>query len=129
MGVIHRDIKGMNVLLTKEGKVKIADFGVAVNANDNQRTLSAVGTPYWMAPEAINGQEEVSSKCDIWSLGCTVIELLTGNPPYHELSSFPALIRIVEDNHPPLPSRASPDCIDFMMRCFSKDAACRPSAE
>lgn len=82
LNIVHRDIKGLNILITKEGKIKIADFGVAVNINDNQKTLSAGGTPYWMAPETANGQDLVSTKCDIWSLGCTVIELITGNPPY-----------------------------------------------
>lgn len=94
-GIAHRDIKGLNILLTKEGTIKIADFGVAVNINDNQKTLSAGGTPYWMAPETANGQETVSTQSDIWSLGCTAIELITGRPPYAELSPLPALIRIV----------------------------------
>lgn len=88
--------------------------------NDNQKTLSAGGTPYWMAPETANGTEVVSTKSDIWSLGCTVIELMTGNPPYAELGPLPALIRIVEDQNPPLPKNGSPDCIDFLLRCFEK---------
>jgi serine/threonine protein kinase len=70
---VHRDIKGLNILITKEGKIKIADFGVAVNINENQKTLSAGGTPYWMAPETVNGQDVINTKSDIWSLGCTVI--------------------------------------------------------
>ena len=81
-GIAHRDIKGLNILLTKEGTIKIADFGVAVNINDTTKTLSAGGTPYWMAPETANGQETISTQSDIWSLGCTVIELTTGRPPY-----------------------------------------------
>jgi len=108
LNIAHRDIKGLNILITKDGKIKIADFGVAVNINENQKTLSAGGTPYWMAPETANGQDFISTKSDIWSLGCTVIELMTGNPPYAELSPLPALIRIVEDQHPPLPKNASP---------------------
>lgn len=72
--VIHRDIKGANILLTKSGEIKLADFGVAVKLEDNQKTISAAGSPYWMAPEIISsGGEQPSAKCDIWSLGCTVI--------------------------------------------------------
>jgi serine/threonine protein kinase len=93
--VAHRDLKGTNILLTKEGKAKITDFGVAIQVNDTQKTLSSAGTPYWMAPEAIINEAATSVECDIWSLGCTVIELLTGNPPYHDLMPYPALFRIV----------------------------------
>lgn len=50
LNIVHRDIKGLNLLLTKEGKLKIADFGVAVNISENQKTLSSGGSPYWMAP-------------------------------------------------------------------------------
>jgi serine/threonine protein kinase len=86
-GVIHWDIKGGNILNTKEGLVKLADFGVATKLTDSDKTnSSAVGTPYWMAPEVIEMSSKVTSACDIWSLGCTVIELLKGNPPYHDLN-------------------------------------------
>lgn len=105
-GVIHRDIKGANILTTKEGLVKLADFGVATKTaglNDS----SVVGTPYWMAPEVIE-LSGATTASDIWSLGCTVIELLEGKPPYHKLQPMPALFRIVNDDHPPLPEAASP---------------------
>ncbi|KAM0908200.1 hypothetical protein ACQ4PT_015608 [Festuca glaucescens] len=102
-GVIHRDIKGANILTTKEGLVKLADFGVATKLTEaDVNTHSVVGTPYWMAPEVI----EMSGVCaasDIWSVGCTVIELLTCSPPYYELQPMPALFRIVQDVHPPIP--------------------------
>jgi serine/threonine protein kinase len=102
-GVIHRDIKGANILITKHGKVKLADFGVAVKIEESKKSISAAGSPYWIAPEIIVGECDPTIKCDIWSLGCTIIELLSGNPPYHDLMQFPALFRIVEDKHPPLP--------------------------
>jgi serine/threonine protein kinase len=104
-GVIHRDIKGANILTTKDGTVKLADFGVATKSNVNE--YSVVGTPYWMAPEVIE-LSGASTSSDIWSLGCTVIELLDGRPPYHKLQPMPALFRIVNDDHPPLPEGASP---------------------
>ena len=105
-GVIHRDIKGANILTTKEGLVKLADFGVASRTTGLSES-SVVGTPYWMAPEVIE-LSGATTASDIWSLGCTVIELLEGKPPYHNLQPMPALFRIVNDDHPPLPQGASP---------------------
>lgn len=89
--VIHRDIKGANILTTKEGIVKVADFGVATRLDDepsnNKMPSSAfAGTPYWMAPEVIEMRENITTACDIWSLGCTVFELLKGAPPNFELN-------------------------------------------
>lgn len=106
-GVIHRDIKGANILTTKEGLVKLADFGVATRKDTGLHESSVVGTPYWMAPEVIE-LSGATTASDIWSLGCTVIELLDGRPPYHKLQPMPALFRIVNDDHPPLPEGASP---------------------
>ncbi|XP_051122206.1 MAP3K epsilon protein kinase 1-like isoform X2 [Andrographis paniculata] len=127
-GVIHRDIKGANILLTKEGLVKLADFGVATKLTEADfNTHSVAGTPYWMAPEVI----EMSGVCaasDIWSVGCTVIELLTCVPPYYDLQPMPALFRIVQDEHPPIPESLSPDINDFLLQCFKKDARQRPDA-
>ncbi|XP_050372503.1 MAP3K epsilon protein kinase 1-like [Argentina anserina] len=128
-GVIHRDIKGANILTTKEGLVKLADFGVATKLTEaDVNTHSVVGTPYWMAPEVI----EMSGVCaasDIWSVGCTVIELLTCVPPYYDLQPMPALFRIVQDEHPPIPDSLSPDITDFLCQCFKKDARHRPDAK
>nr|GMC75635.1 MAP3K epsilon protein kinase 1-like [Ipomoea batatas] len=128
-GVIHRDIKGANILTTKEGLVKLADFGVATKLTEaDVNTHSVVGTPYWMAPEVI----ELSGVCaasDIWSVGCTVIELLTCVPPYYDLQPMPALFRIVQDEHPPIPDSLSPAITDFLRQCFQKDARQRPDAK
>lgn len=106
-GVIHRDIKGANILTTKQGLVKLADFGVATRTTNIHGESSVVGTPYWMAPEVIE-LSGATTASDIWSLGCTVIELLDGRPPYHKLQPMHALFRIVNDDHPPLPDGASP---------------------
>ncbi|KAL1624529.1 Protein kinase of the Mitotic Exit Network [Diplodia seriata] len=126
-GVIHRDIKGANILTTKEGLVKLADFGVATKTA-GLHDSSVVGTPYWMAPEVIE-LSGATTASDIWSLGCTVIELLDGKPPYHKLQPMPALFRIVNDDHPPLPEAASPAVRDFLMQCFQKDPNLRVSAK
>jgi len=107
-GVIHRDIKGANILTTKDGTVKLADFGVSTStlAGGQDKEAQVVGTPYWMAPEIIQ-LSGASSASDIWSVGCTVIELLQGKPPYHNLAAMPALFAIVNDDHPPLPEGIS----------------------
>ncbi|KAL2430384.1 Cytokinesis protein sepH [Exophiala dermatitidis] len=126
-GVIHRDIKGANILTTKQGLVKLADFGVASRTTGLHES-SVVGTPYWMAPEVIE-LTGATTASDIWSLGCTVIELLDGKPPYHTLQPMPALFRIVNDDHPPLPQGASPGVLDFLMQCFQKDPNLRVSAK
>lgn len=128
-GVIHRDIKGANILTTKEGLVKLADFGVATKLTEaDLNTHSVVGTPYWMAPEVIE-MSGVSAASDIWSVGCTVIELLTCVPPYYDLQPMPALFRIVQDEHPPIPEHLSPGITDFLHQCFRKDAKLRPDAK
>ncbi|KTW29884.1 hypothetical protein T552_01088 [Pneumocystis carinii B80] len=126
-GVIHRDIKGANILTTKEGFVKLADFGVATRTS-SLSDFTVVGSPYWMAPEVIE-LSGATTASDIWSVGCTVIELLEGKPPYHKLDQMPALFRIVNDEHPPLPEGSSPVTRDFLMQCFQKDPNLRVSAK
>jgi serine/threonine protein kinase len=130
-GVIHRDIKGANILTTKEGHVKLADFGVARRlgeaAVDGRGQDDVAGTPYWMAPEVIE-MSPPSTASDIWGVGATIIELLTGSPPYFELSALPALFRIVSDPHPPIPEAISPALRDFLLQCFRKDPSIRLSA-
>ncbi|CAJ2502460.1 Uu.00g098540.m01.CDS01 [Anthostomella pinea] len=128
-GVIHRDIKGANILTTKDGKVKLADFGVSTSTLAGpDKEAQVVGTPYWMAPEIIE-LSGASPASDIWSLGCTVIELLQGRPPYHHLQAMPALFAIVNDDHPPLPEGVSSAARDFLIQCFQKDPNLRVSAK
>lgn len=84
---MHCDLKAANILTTKTGNIKLSDFGVSLNLRAMERELNNVaGTPNWMAPEVIE-LKGASPKSDIWSLGCTVIELLTGRPPYGEIAN------------------------------------------
>ncbi|KAJ3814466.1 hypothetical protein F5876DRAFT_32857, partial [Lentinula aff. lateritia] len=128
-GVIHRDIKGANILTNKDGTVKLADFGVASSTAIPSGSSSAevVGSPYWMAPEVIE-QSGATTASDIWSLGCVVIELLEGSPPYSFLDPMPALWRIVQDDCPPIPEGASAVVKDFLACCFQKDPNLRIGA-
>ncbi|KAG1179258.1 hypothetical protein G6F70_005879 [Rhizopus microsporus] len=126
--VVHCDLKAANILTTKTGDVKLTDFGVSLNLKMKSADAGSVsGTPNWMAPEVIE-LKGASTKSDIWSLGCTLIELVTGKPPYADLISMSAMFRIVEDKHPPLPDNISKDMRDFLLACFQKDPQARPSA-
>ncbi|TPX69433.1 hypothetical protein SpCBS45565_g02457 [Spizellomyces sp. 'palustris'] len=132
-GVIHRDIKAANILTTKKGQVKLAvtpsiraDFGIASKINATNKVFA--GSPYWMAPEVIELHGAMTAS-DIWSVGCTAIELLQGHPPYHTLAPMSALFRIVHDDHPSLPAQTSVMLRDFLMECFQKDANLRISAK
>jgi serine/threonine protein kinase len=88
--VVHCDLKAANILTTKNGNVKLSDFGVSLNLRamnlGENHDRDVAGTPNWMAPEVIE-LKGASAKSDIWSLGCTVIELLTGKPPYAEIAN------------------------------------------
>ena len=86
--VVHGDLRAANILTTKNGNVKLTDFGVSLNLRAVEREIDkdVAGTPNWMAPEVIE-LKGASPKSDIWSLGCTVIELLTGTPPYADIAN------------------------------------------
>uniref|UniRef100_A0A7N6FC58 non-specific serine/threonine protein kinase n=1 Tax=Anabas testudineus TaxID=64144 RepID=A0A7N6FC58_ANATE len=133
--IIHRDLKAGNILLTLDGDVKLADFGVSArNTKTLQRRDSFIGTPYWMAPEVVmcetSKDRPYDYKADIWSLGVTLIELAQIEPPNHEMNPMRVLLKIAKSDPPTLmqPSRWSPEFNDFLKRCLDKNVDSRWSA-
>ncbi|KAI8085384.1 kinase-like domain-containing protein [Thamnidium elegans] len=127
--VVHCDLKAANILTTKTGDVKLTDFGVSLNLKIKAVDADSIsGTPNWMAPEVIE-LKGATTKSDVWSLGCTLVELVTGKPPYGDLLAMSAMFRIVEDDYPPLPENISQDMKDFLLCCFQKDPDQRSSSK
>uniref|UniRef100_A0A915AFT3 Protein kinase domain-containing protein n=1 Tax=Parascaris univalens TaxID=6257 RepID=A0A915AFT3_PARUN len=94
--MIHRDIKSANILRDSDGNVKIGDFGSAKRLQTicSQQSASFIGTPHYMAPEVVLGKSAYGRKADIWSVGCTLLEMLTGAPPWHGLEPMAVIFNI-----------------------------------
>jgi len=127
---IHRDIKSDNLLISKDGQVKLADFGFAAQLTTSRRQrVTVVGTPYWMAPELIRGQE-YDHKVDVWSLGIMGMEMAEGDPPYMEHPPLRALFLITTKGIPPLslPQNWSDLFHSFLNKCLTVEPKERPSS-
>ncbi|KAK2021605.1 Pkinase-domain-containing protein [Colletotrichum zoysiae] len=136
--IIHRDIKGANILVDNKGTIKISDFGIskkleATNilsgANNNKHRPSLQGSVFWMAPEVVK-QTSYTRKADIWSLGCLVVEMMTGTHPYPDCSQLQAIFKIGGGKAAPtIPDHASDDAKTFLAQTFEMDHNLRPSAD
>lgn len=129
--IIHRDIKGANILIDIKGCVKITDFGISkklspLNKQQNKRA-SLQGSVYWMAPEVVK-QAATTQKADIWSTGCVVIEMFTGKHPFPDFSQMQAIFKIGTSTTPEIPSWATEESRDFLKRSFQLDYKKRPNA-
>ncbi|XP_036425877.1 mitogen-activated protein kinase kinase kinase 2 [Colossoma macropomum] len=130
--IVHRDIKGANILRDSAGNIKLGDFGASRRLQticlSGTGIKSVTGTPYWMSPEVISG-EGYGRKADIWSVGCTVVEMLTQRPPWAEFEAMAAIFKIAtQPTNPSLPPHVSDHCRDFLKRIFVETKQ-RPAAE
>ncbi|CAF1048360.1 unnamed protein product [Rotaria sordida] len=131
---IHRDIKCANILRDISGNIKLADFGTSRRliaiTNQNQQDSGTIGTAHWTAPEIIQGSI-FGRKADIWSLGCTIVEMLTTGPPWQNLQPIAAIFHIATCDKPQyqLPENASNSAREFIDACLTKDYHQRSTAE
>ncbi|XP_022642794.1 mitogen-activated protein kinase kinase kinase 1 isoform X2 [Vigna radiata var. radiata] len=124
--VVHRDIKCANILVDATGSIKLADFGLAKITKLND-VKSIGGSLNWMAPEVVNLRScGYGLAADIWSLGCTVLEMLTRQPPYYHLEEMQVIFQIGGGEPPPVPASLSTNARDFILKCLQADPNKRP---
>ncbi len=139
--IIHRDIKGANILVDNKGSVKISDFGISKRVEASTlltpgggkkggQRVSLQGSVFWMAPEVVK-QTAYTRKADIWSLGCLIIEMFTGSHPHPNCTQLQAIFKIggSGDASPTIPDNASDEVKAFLRRTFEIDHEKRPTAD
>ncbi|KAL5422903.1 hypothetical protein PMIN04_004311 [Paraphaeosphaeria minitans] len=137
--IIHRDIKGANILVDNKGSVKISDFGISKRVDTSTllnggkkgaQRVSLQGSVFWMAPEVVR-QTAYTRKADIWSLGCLIVEMFTGAHPHPTLSQLQAIFKIggPGEANPAIPETAGDDARAFLSQTFLIDHERRPSAD
>lgn len=135
--IIHRDIKGANILVDNKGSVKISDFGISkrveastLGGKKGAQRVSLQGSVFWMAPEVVR-QTAYTRKADIWSLGCLIVEMFTGSHPHPNCTQLQAIFKIggSGDASPTIPEHAGKDARAFLSQTFLIDHEKRPSAD
>ena len=134
MQLVHRDIKPGNIMLSKEGDVKLADLGIAKSAGSDMTlalTLAGtmIGTPEYASPEQCRDSSHVDTRADIYSLGATMYEMLTCTRPFHGTNAFDTVVKVLQEPLPPLRDRnteISAETAALVERMMSKDPADRP---
>ena len=128
-GILHRDIKTLNIFLTKENQIRIGDLGVAkiLQSADNF-VRSKVGTPYYLSPEVCEDRP-YNSKSDIWALGCVLYEMCALKHPFYAATQAELLLKIIKGRYESLPKGYSKELSEMVHSCLMKDHARRPTIE
>jgi serine/threonine protein kinase len=132
LNLIHRDIKGSNIMLSEDGYAKLGDFGIGIQLKNNEFRTSKKGSPHWMSPQVILNKN-YDTKTDIWSLGITCLELVEGEPPFADLNPDDVMNKI--SNNPPKAEdiinikEHTDEFINFVNLCLEVNPKKRPTAE
>ncbi|XP_046961728.1 neither inactivation nor afterpotential protein C isoform X1 [Vanessa cardui] len=128
--IIHRNIRCSNILINKDGEIKLTDFGLSCKLNGtHDKTRTSIGSPSWIAPEVVTGGDEgYDNRADVWALGISTIEMVDGKAPFENMHPTRALFQIVRNPPPSVakPSMSSNDINDFITECLEKNPEHRP---
>ncbi|KAH6804566.1 Protein kinase superfamily protein [Perilla frutescens var. frutescens] len=127
--IAHGDIKGANILLDPNGRVKLTNFGIEKQIAEKFHISWLMDSPYWMAPEVIMNPNVRNPAVDIWSLGCTVLEMATSKPPLSQYEGVMAMFKVAYHKElPTIPDHLSDVCKDFLRHCLQWNPLHRPTA-
>ena len=119
--VLHRDVKTLNMFLTKDDSIRIGDLGVAkVLTHTANFAKTMVGTPYYLSPELCE-EKPYNAKTDVWALGCVLYEIITHRHPFQSTNQGALILKIIRGRYDPIPASYSADLASVVSACLTKD--------